>query len=331
MTLWGKDSGRSMNISFAVGGIGKLVAPAIAMLFIMKTVDVERQSYNSLSNNVTNSIENSHTKMIYTGSVYKVYVIIGCITVIGTVIFTIILAVLKPPDATIDVNIEQVAESHTPLTQSKSKWTVIIYCIVFFIFFFLIDIIIEGLGNFIYTIAVEGPTHFGREEAALLNFVILTVGLLSKFLAMVLLTCVSIQNVIIIFIILSTISGIIMSLYGLSSHISLWITTCAFKFTSAPLYAYGFAYANEYVNITGFIAGIFEVGLSLGFIASASMTAFVLDNYGSSAVLWEVTVAAVCQALIVIAVRISAIIQSVGKDSHQNEKHPLYRPTDTED
>ena len=76
-----------------------------------------------------------------------------------------------------------------------------------------------------------------------------------------------------------------MSIFGLSSNMSLWVTASIFAAT--PMYAGGFAYAHDYVNITGFVSGVFETGVSLGYFVSAWMTATVLMDYGRNAVLWE--------------------------------------------
>ena len=97
-------------------------------------------------------------------------------------------------------------------------------------------------------------------------------------------------------VVLATFSGVIMLIYGMSSSISLWTTAVTFKLISAPLYSSGFEYANDYINITGFVAGIFEAGFSLGFIASTLLTPYLLKKYGSEAVLWQIAVATMCQA-----------------------------------
>ena len=97
-------------------------------------------------------------------------------------------------------------------------------------------------------------------------------------------------------VVLATFSGVIMLIYGMSSSISLWTTAVTFKLISAPLYSSGFEYANDYINITGFVAGIFEAGFSLGFIASTLLKPYLLKKYGSEAVLWQIAVATLCQA-----------------------------------
>ena len=320
VNLWGTDSAKPFNICTALEGIGKLLAPAIAMPFIKGT--------NSFGNNNSSVIiiANNQTTKTSHGNVYKAYAINGGIIIVGTILFTFILAAIKPSRASLEYNEEKIKEAHTPVGEGKPKCTIVLYCVAFFIYFFLVDIVIEGLLNFLYTISVEGPTKFGSQEASTLNVVIQCIATISKLVTIGLIHFISIEHFIHILFLLATIFGIMMSVFALSSNAAMWGTTLLFKFSTAPVHACGFAYANEYINITGVVAGLFEVGLSLGYFTSAWMTASILENYGSSAVLWEVTVAAMCQALIVVSVKITSRKQPENQPSC--ERHPLFSKTD---
>ena len=320
VNLWGTDSAKPFNACTALEGIGKLLAPAIAMPFIKET--------NIFGSNNSSDIiiANNETTKTSHGNVYKAYAINGSLIIVGTILFTFILTAIKPSRASLEYNEEKITEAHTPAGKGKPKCTIVLYCVVFFIYFFLVNIVIEGLLNFLYTISVEGPTKFGSQEASILNVVIQCVATISKLLTILLLHFISIEHFISILFLLEIIFGITMSVFALSSNAAMWGTTLLFKFSTAPIYACGFAYANEYINITGVVAGLFEVGISLGFFASAWMTASILENYGSSAVLWEVTVAAMCQALIVVSVKITSRKQPENQPSC--ERHPLFSETE---
>ena len=324
MTLWGADSSKPFIITSCFGGLGKLLAPAFALPFITITSLYGNNEHNSL--NI--SFRNNSSTDSYTGHVYQVYVILGCLITGGTVFLACVVIALKPSDCNLNLSVDNVKESHKPVTSTGSRLSVILCCAVFILYFFFIDIVIEGLLNFLYTIATESR-YFTRDEASLLNIVIQGISLVSKLVLIALLNCVSIQNLMNILIILSSLSGVIMSIFGLSSNISLWITASIFIFVATPVYSGGFAYANEYVNITGFVAGLFAAAVSLGYFTSAWMTASVLRNYGSRAVLWELTVATMCQSFILIGVRVVSNMQAKLKNKEPlcDERHPLFEDT----
>ena len=320
VNLWGTDSAKPFNVCTALEGIGKLLALAIAMPFIKET--------NIFGNNNSSGIiiANNQTSKASHGNVYKAYAIIGGLIIVATILFTFILTAIKPTRASLEYNEEKITESHTPLGEGKPKCTIVLYYVAFFVYFFLVEIVIAGLLNFLYTIAVESPTKFSSQEASILNFVTQCVATISKIVTIGLLHFIAIKHFISILFLLATIFGIIMSVFALSSNAAMWGITLLFKFSAAPFYACGFAYANEYINITGVVAGLFEVGISLGLFASAWMTASILENYGSSAVLWEVTVAVMCQALIVVSVKITSRKQPDTQLS--SERHPLFSKTE---
>ena len=195
-----------------------------------------------------------------------------------------LIKITKPSDTSLNYSINKVREVHKPANSSRSRFSVIVYCAAFFLYFFLIDIVIEGSLNFLYTIAVDG-TYFNSDQALMLNIFIQCIALISKLVTLALLNWVSIKNFMNIFIVLSSLSAVFMSIFGLSSNMSLWVTASIFIFATTPMYAGGFAYANDYVNITGLVSGVFETGVSLGYFASAWMTATILRDYGRNAVL----------------------------------------------
>ena len=345
MTLWGAESSKPFIIIAVIAGLGKVLAPAIALPFITPTIKGSSHDYNYTNISVRNKqsvqvyhgyvYKDSNIQPIkayqgpvkaYQGHVYKVYLIISGLIIGGTLFCTYLIRITKPSDTSLNYSINKVREVHKPANSSQSRFSVILYCAVFFIYFFCIDIVIEGLLNFVYSIALES-TYFNSEQALILNIFIQCIALISKLVILALLNCVSIKNLMNILIISSSLSGVFMSIFGLSSNMSLCVTVSIFIFTATPMYAGGFAYANEYLNITGLISGLFASGVSLGYFASAWMTATILRDYGRSAVLWEFTVTTTFQSIILIGIWVTSVRESKVKASSSSEVHPLFADT----
>ena len=338
MTLWGAESSKPFIIIAVIAGLGKVLAPAIALPFIMPTIIGSSHDYNYTNISVRNkqSVQVYHGYVYndsniqpikaYQGHVYKVYLIISGLIIGGTLFCTYLIKITKPSDTSLNYSINKIREVHEPANSSQSRFSVILYCAVFFIYFFCIDIVIEGLLNFLYSIAFES-TYFNSEQALILNIFIQCIALISKLVILALLNCVSIKNLMNTLLISSSLSGVFMSIFGLSSNMSLCVTVSIFIFTATPMYAGGFAYANEYLNITGLISGLFASGLSLGYFASAWMTATILRDYGRSAVLWEFTVTTIFQSIILIGVWVTSVRETKVKASSSSEIHPLFADT----
>ena len=279
-------------------------------------------------NDVSNStFKNLTGPQVNTGSVYKVYIIVGTLILAGALGFSILLSWLKPSQDIFDHNVKTVAENHMPLTKGEDTKIVIkIFCLlVFFLYFFLLDMVTDAMTFYLYSIAVKGPLGFGSDEASNLNIASQVVGLISCITPVLILGCISIQYFTNILLIMASLSGVIMSLYGLHSNVLLWTTSLIFTYLSSPSYSCGFAYANEFVTITGLVSGFFEIGKSVGFFVSAWLTAYLLENYGAVAALWEITAATLCQAGIVLAVRFITIKKENNVKDMGDERRPLFR------
>ena len=165
VTLWGADSGKPFNIIAVVAGLGKILAPIIAIPFIMAASkgsmygsshdhNYTNISLNNQSLEIYQHVYNGHMKA-YKGHVYKVYLIISGLITGGTLFCAYLIKITKPSDTSLNYSINKVREVHKPANSSRSRFSVILYCTAFFLYFFLIDIVIEGSLNFLYKIAVE--------------------------------------------------------------------------------------------------------------------------------------------------------------------------------
>ena len=193
--------------------------------------------------------------------------------------------------------------------------------IYFVISLLLLYIFVNGrdrsLPVFLFAIANKGM-GMSKTVSALLLTTYNFIGAASRGLCAVVSKYVRIQIVLFVEVIVGLMLQMYLAFYGLHSDASLWTLTCLLVFFTAPTYPTVMAWADRYIEVTGAVVAMIDIGIGLGGFTALFITGNLFQNHGSQAVLTFALILAVLVTAVYLPLQLIAWRNG---DRHANKQN----------
>ena len=164
----------------------------------------------------------------------------------------------------------------------------ILFGVYFIVSLLFMYIFINGrdrsLPQFLFAIGHKG-LGMTKNMSALLLTTYSFLSALARGLCAVITRCVPIQIVLLIEISMALLLQMYLVFYGMNSPTSLWLLTCSLVMFTAPTYPTVMAWADRYVEVTGAVVAIIDIGIGLGGFIALVISGSLFQNQGPQAVL----------------------------------------------
>ena len=142
----------------------------------------------------------------------------------------------------------------------------------------------RALPSFLFAIANKGM-GMSKTVSALLLTTYNLVAAGSRGLCAVVSKYVRIQIVLFVEVMAGLLLQMYLTFYGLHSDAALWTLSCSLVFFTAPTYPTAMAWADRYIEVTGSVVAMIDIGIGLGGFTALFITGNLFQNHGSQAVL----------------------------------------------
>lgn len=138
----------------------------------------------------------------------------------------------------------------------------------------------QCLPTYLMPMSVQGPLHMSKADGNLLLFGYSLSMVIGRLLAVVLSKFFSSKWMLPFEIGLTLAGAITLYFYGFQSAMFLWVLTCVFSFTSAPIFPAGIAWSEVYLEITGPLMAAFFAGGGFGTLIFQWLCGYGIQNHG---------------------------------------------------
>ena len=184
-----------------------------------------------------------------------------------------------------DICKEKKDKGITEPNKQSLKWRYFMFVLIFF-FTLFVSVRALLLGNFLFSLTVESDLHLSKLSANILTVVLITSDAFSQFFSGIISRYITLRRIILLQMTFGTLACIILSFYGLSSLIVLWIFTPLHDLILGALRTTMISLVNSRFEVTGFLMATVDSGMACGKLASTWIGAAVLDRYNSHILLY---------------------------------------------
>ncbi|XP_064599612.1 sodium-dependent glucose transporter 1-like [Liolophura sinensis] len=138
----------------------------------------------------------------------------------------------------------------------------------------------QSLSTYLMPMSVQGPLHMSKADGNLLLFGYSFSMVVGRLLAVFLSKFFSSQWLLPFEIGLTLGGAIGLYFYSFRSVMFIWVLTCAFSFTSAPIFPAGIAWSEIYLEITGPLMAVFFAGGGFGTLIFQWLSGYGIQNHG---------------------------------------------------
>ena len=172
---------------------------------------------------------------------------------------------------------------------------------------------------YICPIAVNG-LNVTKQQAALLSTGFSISQTVGRLLSVALALCVPITGMVWAETTLILVFLALLATMGLNSFTLLWVFLCAFGVATGPNYPSVMAWADRYIQVTGFVMVVIDLGIGLGGFAATWAAGQVYDNYPLQAMFFFSLIAASVMAVILIPLQVASCHHG---DRHKDDKNGI--------
>ena len=340
VALWKEDSARVLSIAYGLGSLGRPLTPVIVTPFLstytrvvvdtnkqnVPTTDPEQEQRQNLIQHVNNNsiiYDTPPTGFIgiehYNENFHWAFIIASVILALNALTF-IAAFIFRP--VSVDLFKDYIIGNCEKQNSMKKPpaWYIFLQYIAMAVLCGTINFCVSGTFDYMFTMALS--MGFLKPQAAILNTVAGIILSLGRSFFAIVLSFVSVNKVIHFVTLSSMISALSASLFGVTSHVGLWVTSLFFLFFAAPVYPCWFGYINNFIRVSGMMVAIAEVGQGFGRIATNPVLAALFENYGS----WSIWLLFSCLlfglftlSLMIYKVSVSLQINNVINDEDEEE------------
>ena len=283
--MWRERAASVIPALYACLSIGNTVAPLVTAPFL------------SHSNNVTTS-EDCHERMMTShvnsshadtdSRMFIPYSIAGAWAALMALAFT----VLYFTNRQFYVSRERAEEggSSVPLRTRLNPASCadgsfafgLVFIAVTSLCFVLVNARDRGYAMFVFTISNQG-LRASKPTASLVLFSYNMTATVARLLCALLSIWIPIQIVVTSLVISAATVFTLLHFFGLQSLRNFWMLSCAAALCIAPAHPALTAWANKYIDVTGVVMGLFNVGCGLGGLGGMYFSGFLFQRFHSSA------------------------------------------------
>lgn len=131
----------------------------------------------------------------------------------------------------------------------------------------------------------------------------------------------------------SIIFSIALSVAGFDAEIFFWFLVCGFGFFLGPTYSSVMAWTDRYIEATGFVVAVMEVGIGLGSFSAVYIGGYVLQRVGAQWLFYISAGFAVCSLVLFVPMQ---LLSTKYGDRHalsklpENDTNPLVMSSNTD-
>ena len=322
MALWGDRASAPLHMMHAGFTITMTVAPFITTPFLSK--NITSPAYPVPVAMTPNSVElllgNATVPLTETASrVWIPYAMIGAIGLLSSVGFFVIFCLgfrYDPPEQRSNEN-----HSYT-LSSLCRRRRENVYPVYFLCSLFILYLLNRGRINstnlFLFPIAANPPLNFSHTLAASVNVLYsgamvlgrVTIGGLSHFIHMTPLLWV--QSICLLA------THILLAVIALNGPIEFWVLSGMCGLWCGPAYPSIVAWANNYLEVHGYIMAIIDLGIGAGTFISSWLCGYLFEYYGSVYVFYLCAAGSGLVLMVLLPLQITA---SKHGDRYQNTEN----------
>ena len=360
--LFGKSSGLYLNMVQAFTGCGKLLAPLLAWPFLAEQDILLEFEQLILSENKTWNIPRNLTQCNcfegvcygtncthkYTKKYLEDYEFGANIHIPFTVVAMVLCLAgiacfcayffFKPTNlATQEDDLKEKSRAYLTFVADLctcERFYEICILILLFLFYVFIVVCINGGEYYLYPLLMVSDLKITKTEATWLNTAFHACLVISRLITMGILCFISIKIFMNIMLLAACVVCILWTFIGLNSKLNMWILSPLYMFIFAPVYSSGLAYADRYVEVTGLITALLDLGAGAAITSSTWLLPWLLHHFGPQYVLLSFlccTIICFCFscAIYVIGKLIVGDRYETYKTVEEDDRHPLFQDSNT--
>ena len=296
MKIWKKQAPAVILGLYTTNSIGLTISPLITAPFLSHPLQHQNHTTNrTLSEklwhhvaaafaetdiNDRTNVTMSHTHM------YVPYGIFGAWSiVVGAIFLAFYCEGTRYPTSPVEHRHTNFKKLFNPATcaQGSAGFGLFFIASLLFCFYFL-NGRDRGLAMFVFAIANKG-LHVDKSTASLLLFSYNLSGALSRGACAVIAIWLPIQAIVLTLVCGAVAVQVLLLLYGLQSIEYLWTLACVTATFITPTFPSVMAWANVYIDVTGVVIGVLNLGVGLGGLSCMYLSGYLFQHRGSRAVL----------------------------------------------
>lgn len=308
MQMWGDSTGAPLVAQHLGFGIGALLAPQLANVFIYEDLDTTTEAPNNTQFVMSSDYRYSESTPILTtqetgdspvDEIEIAYFISAMISLVFAVIFMIFYIFDKKERAISRMkeivpkeekrNVNSYIEILSPASCAEGY---LCFGSVFFILLFILFIHTVGgeraYSKYLYIYVTEGDYNFSSSKAADLNSLFWLFFTIGRALTLVASHFMNPTFLMIIVVIFNVINGTVLAAVGNHSEIILWVFSASYGMFLSPVFPTALVWANTYVEMTAIAVSVPYVGSAVGGMVYQYVTGFLFDKYGEFTLLYVI-------------------------------------------
>ena len=286
LSLWGEKAAspmQSLHFGFAFGAI---IAPQIARPFLspdkMDTYNSTSNPNSSFAQHVNGTSFSDQSQIEYAFLIPAIYAFLLAFVVLG-------FYIKKAPKGFAYYITKTKMNMKMFLPGTCAGGNNLFGFVMFFLLFLLYIQFAGGeraYSKFLLSFAVESDLKFTKREATTLNSVFWAGYATGRGSSILTARFVRPKWFILIDIILTTISAVVLALFGHTNRTVLWVFSCIIGYLIAPLFPAGFSWANLHLNLNSFAVSILLAGGGTGGFLYQLLAGYFIQNYGIRTVMY---------------------------------------------
>ena len=319
LAMWGKDAASPVHALHFGFGMGAVLAPQLARPFITERNYQDTSGQDVLSNTTTALYDvssmslsssfnmssepllstplpglESHIQVPY--SISALYSFVFCLLFLGFYIKDYyrrkdfeVLRTDRHESMSTFASTKNFLKSFSPgsCTGGNATFGAMLFTLIFLYY----GNIVGGeraYGRFIFSYALQSDQGFSSSDAALLNSVFWIGFTTGRGLSSILAYWCPVVVLIIVEMTVNVTCGIVLTIWGSSVPLVLWISTGVLGLFLSPIFPSGLAWSNLYVEMKGLAVTVVYIGSSVGAIVYQWVTGYLFEYQGPETLMYVI-------------------------------------------
>ena len=313
MCMWKEKASLPIHLLLVMNAVGYTVTPPITSIFLSSdsnstvntTTDLDNHMYDMTDMYISlifKTMASGHTVT----HVWIAYSICGVFAVLVGISF-LVFQIIKLPYPGIQHepqrSLKDMLKSWCGQNQNRRFY---IYLLISgFLYFGINRHRVNCMQLFLFTIAVKTKNiHMSKHTAALFLTTFRICFTCGRLLAGILSHWIPLQVIVMCMIFSELVMHIVMALFALESTTLLWSLSCVTGFMLGPTYPSVISWYNRYVEMTGMLVAVADIGVGFGTTSSTWLSGFLFQYKGPEFVFYMLVAAGVAVCLVLVPMQI---------------------------